>query len=286
MATINFTYKYPYCGYGETGRFRNVYSDSRITSNGNYTYPVVFNNPVPNVSHIKINVDVDNTGSGTVLGISWDFKVYRNSYGWVKIQTFTMPEDGIYTVDCDIPNYTITQYLCVPSSRQSSSRTWGIGYDTESMVITETLEANELTTGMFQYGVFTNRSGVKKDLTEVHVNIGGSLLQATDILVNIDDTLVSLAPVNSAYLKTESEIMYLYKFIPPSDGTYKIKVKRLSGDHEIRFYDSEFTQLYDGYFYDRSFALTEGSVYYITLTHYYSNSNVGESYLQIYKEGV
>ena len=67
MATVNFTYNYPYCGYGETGRFRNVYSDSRITINGNYTYPVLFNTPVPNVSHIKIAVDVDNTGCGLEL---------------------------------------------------------------------------------------------------------------------------------------------------------------------------------------------------------------------------
>ena len=143
---------------------------------------------------------------------------------------------------------------------------------------------NELSTGMFQYGVFTNRSGVKKDLTEVYVNIGGTLTQATDILVNIDDELVSLAPVYSAYLKTESEIMYLYKFIPPADGAYKIQVKRLSGDHEIRLYDSTFTPLYEGYFYNQSFLLTEGSVYYITITHYYANEEVGESYLQIYKE--
>lgn len=110
-------------------------------------------------------------------------------------------------------------------------------------------------------------------------------LQPGDIC-RVGEGGIAVKSVENGYLKTESEIMYLYKFIPPSDGTYKIKVKRLSGDHEIRFYDSEFTQLYDGYFYDRSFALTEGSVYYITLTHYYSNSNVGESYLQIYKEGV
>ena len=284
MATVNFTYDYPYTYYSEEkGRFTWKWSESRVSLNGCYTYPVQFNSSIPKCSHINFDLEIENTGSGTVLGRSWDFFIYRDGYGWYEVMTFTLPDDGKYTIDSDISNYNISKIACVPSSNPGSSRTWTNGCSINSITITETLEANELSTGMFQYGVFTNRSGVKKDLTEVYINIGGSLVQATDILVNIDDTLVSLAPVHSAHLTTESEIVYLYKFIPPSDGTYKIKVKRLSGDHEIRLYDSTFTQLYDGFFYDRSFSLTEGSVYYITLTHYYS-ADESESYLQIYKE--
>ncbi|MCR4719780.1 MAG: hypothetical protein K5768_09150 [Firmicutes bacterium] len=287
MATIGFTYDYPYTYYNEErGRFTWQWSESRVTLNRCYTYPVQFNSSLPKCSHINLDLEIENTGSGTVLDRSWDFYVYRDSYGWYEAMTFTLPSDGKYTIDCDLNDYNISKLAFVPSSNPGSSRTWTTGCSINQIRITETLEINELASGTFQYGVFTNRSGVKKDLTEVYANIGGTLTQATNIFANANGTLVSLAPVYSAYLRTESEIMYLYKFIPPSDGTYKIKVKRQSGDHEIRFYDGEFTQLYDGYFYDRSFSLTEGSVYYITLTHYYANTDVGESYLQIYKEGV
>lgn len=283
MARVNFTYDYPYCGYGDTGRFKCHWSDSQIKINGNYTHPMIFNSTVPICNHLKVYIEITNTGSGTVMGISWDFMVYRLNYGWTTLQTFTLPDDGKYTIDCDVPNYGITQFLVVPSYRQSTSRTWENWYRIDSLTVTESLEANEPATGVFQYGVFTNRSGLKNELTEVYVNIGGTLKQATDILVDNGVTLVSIAPVYSAYLKTEQECLTLYKFIPQSDGNYKIQVKRQSGDHEIRFYNSEFSPLYEGYFYNRSFSLTEGSVYYITLTHYYS-ADESESYLQIYKE--
>ena len=286
MPTIDFTYNYPYCGYGDTGRYKNHWSETRTTLNGNYTYPMLFNSTVPKVSHLVIDLEVTNTGSGTVLGISWDFKVYRSSGGWTNVKTFTLPSDGIYTLECDVPNYNITQFAFIPSSRQSSSRTWDVWYNVEEMRITETITLNELQTGTFQYGLFTNRSGIKKDLTEVYANIDGTLIQATDILVNIDGDLVPLSPVYSAHLVTESETMVLYRFEPPESGTYKIQNKRLSGDHEIRLYDSSFTQMHDGYFYTRSFDLVQGSVYYITMTHYYYSSDTGESNLQVYKEDV
>ena len=77
--------------------------------------------------------------------------------------------------------------------------------------------------------------------------------------------------------------MKLYKFTPITDGNYTIKVNRKSGDHEIRLYDSEFNPMTDSYFYERSFALTAGSVLYISVTHYYS-ADAGESTLQIFKE--
>lgn len=283
MATVNFTYDYPYCGYGDTGRFKCHWSDSQIKINGNYTHPMIFNSTVPICNHLKVYIEITNTGSGTVMGISWDFMVYRLNYGWTTLQTFTLPDDGKYTIDCDVPNYGITQFLAVPSYRQSTSRTWENWYRIDSLTVTESLEANEPKTGMFQYGVFTNRSGLKNELTEVYVNIGGTLKQATDILVDNGVTLVSIAPVYSAYLKTEQEEIHLYRFTPPMDGKFRIKQKSLFGNHQIRLYDSAFTPLYDGYFNNRSFSLTEGSVYYITLTHYYT-AGESESYLQIYKE--
>ena len=283
MATVNFTYDYPYCGYGDTGRFRHHWADSQVTINGNYTYPMVFNSTVPICNHLKVYIEITNTGYGTVVGITWNFMVYRLNYGWVTLQTFTMPDDGIYTVECDVPNYGITQFLAAPSYRVGSGRTWENWYYVQSMTVTESLELNEPATGMFQYGVFTNRSGLKNELTEVYVNMGGTLKQATDILVNNGVSLVSLAPVYSSYLKTEKEEVHLYRFVPTADGKFRIKQKKLAGNHQMQFYDSTYTPLYDGPFNDRSFSLTEGSVYYITLTHNYS-AGESESYLQIYKE--
>ena len=77
--------------------------------------------------------------------------------------------------------------------------------------------------------------------------------------------------------------MLIFALTPETSGKYKMQVKRLSGDHEIRLYSSDFQVLYDGYFYDSSFELTAGTLYYITLTHYYA-ADISDSYLQIYKE--
>ena len=135
MATVNFTYDYPYAGYGEDGRFQAQWSESRKTLNGCYTYPMVFNTAVPGCKHIKMNVEIENTGSGTVLGRSWDFFVYRQSNGWYEVCSFTLPDDGKYTIDTDISNYTITQIACVPSSNPGSSRTWSTWYGIVQLTI-------------------------------------------------------------------------------------------------------------------------------------------------------
>ena len=51
----------------------------------------------------------------------------------------------------------------------------------------------------------------------------------------------------------------------------------------MHLYNSDFTEITDSYFYDKSFELTAGTLYYITVTHYYY-ADASESYLQIYKE--
>lgn len=281
--TISFKYDYPYYGYRENTKYGNRWSSSRTTLNGCYTYPMVFNNAVPGVRHIKIDVEVTNTGSGTIYGRSWDFMVYRQSYGWVDIMTFTMPSDGIYMIDADIPNYNITQFAVVPSSNPGSSRAWESWFGVEQLTITESITTMDLITGEFQYGIFPNYYGVDESINEVFVNIGGVLTRASEILVNMDGTTVSLPKVSSGYFKSASEQMKVFEFTVPETGSYVIKNKRLSGDHEIRLYDSSFNQLNDGYFYSQSFALTGGTLLYIALTHYYY-ADTSESYLQIYKE--
>ncbi len=85
MANINFKYDYPYIGYGEKGRFQYQWSESRTTLNRCYTYPLLFNTAVPGCLHITMDIEIENTGSGTVLGRSWDFYIYRQSYGWYEV---------------------------------------------------------------------------------------------------------------------------------------------------------------------------------------------------------
>ncbi len=71
MVNINFKYDYPYVGYGEKGRFQYQWSESRVTLNKCYTYPLLFNTAVPGCLHITMDIEIENTGSGTVLGRSW-----------------------------------------------------------------------------------------------------------------------------------------------------------------------------------------------------------------------
>ena len=283
MGTIDFIYDYPYPGYGDFARFQCYWSETRVSLNGCYTYPMAFNNTVPGCRHLKISIEITNTGSGTIFNRDWEFKVRKSNGSWVDVETFTLPDTGLYTVDCDIDNLDITMFAFVPSSNPGSSKKWSSWYVVEQLTLTETLEVQETGTGMFQYGVFANRSGLKKTLQEVYANVDGVLVPAKDILVNFEGRLYSLPRVHSAYIKTESESTSIFVFIPEEDGQYCITQKDISGDHELRLYTGDFEMMYDDYFYTKSFSLTEGSVYYITITHYY-DAEISESYLQIYKE--
>lgn len=281
--TISFRYDYPYCGYRAKAKYGNQWASGRTTLNDCNTYPMVFNNTVPSCSHIKIDIEITNTGSGTVYGRSWDFMVYRQSYGWVDILTFTLPSDGKYTIDCDMPGHNITKFAFVPSSNPGSNRTWDSWFDVKQLSIAETVTTANLTTGEFQYGIFPNYYGVSQQINETYVNIGGTLTKDKDILINIDGTLTSIPPVYSGYFKSTSEQMKVFEFTPMDSASYMITQKRVAGDHEIRLYDSGFNQMSDGYFYNQAFALTGGSLYYISVTHYYNNESAGESWLQVHK---
>ena len=283
MATVNFKYSYPYAGYGEDGKYQTQWADSRVKINNCNVYPMEFNTKIQNCNHMKIYIEITNTGSGNVCGINWDFFVYRQNYGWYEVKTFKMPSDGIYTLECDIAGYTITKFVIVPSSDPGSNRTWESWFRVDELVITESMEMTELQTNVFQYGLFVNQGGVVPQINEVFANINGILVPATGIYSNMDDVLVPIQTVSSYQYITQKESMALFSFTPEIDGKYKIQVKRLSGDHEIRLYSSDFQELYDGFFYDQSFELTAGTLYYITLTHYYA-ADISDSYLQIYKE--
>jgi len=283
MANINFKYDYPYVGYGEKGRFQYKWSESRVTLNRCYTYLLLFNTAVPGCSHITMDIEIENTGSGTVLGRSWDFYIYRQNYGWYEVCSFALPDNGKYTIDTDISNYTITQIACVPSSNPGSSRTWSTWYGITKLTINENITLSELDNDKYFYGVFPNNYGIEKRPSEVFANIDGTLKKATAVYANVEGSLKQVPMLLSAEIKTDSETMKLYKFTPTTNDNYTVKVNRKSGDHEIRLYDSDFKPMTDSYFYEQSFALTANSVFYISVTHYY-NADASESTLQIFKE--
>ena len=279
--TISFNYKYPYFYYGEKPKYGIKWSANQTTLNGCYTYPMEINNAV-NCKHIKFDIEVVDTGYGTVTNRSWDFMVYRQSYGWIDIGVFTLPASGEYTVDFDV-NYVITKLAVVPSSNPGSSRTWTTAIMPVDIIVTESVTTVDLQTNEFTYGVFPNYYGVSQNVVEVFVNVDGVLKKATNILANVDDTLLQIPKVYSGYFKTTAEQMRVFEFTPTVTAPHTIKQKSISGDHEIRLYDSSFNMVDESYFYNKTFTLTGGSLYYIAVTHYYNNTNTGESYLQIYK---
>ena len=283
MATVDFVYDYPYIGYSEKKKYGCQWSENREKINGCYTYPMVFNNTVPGCKHMKISIEIENTGYGSIYDIEWVFMVCDINRGWYDIETFILPETGLYTVDCDIDSLDIIRFTFVPSTNPGSSKTWDNWFEVERLVITETFDTLPLSTGEFHNGIYPNKYGIKKTACEVFVNIDGVLKKATDIMLNYDGALKSVPPVYSDHYVSESESGWLYCFIPNTDGKYRIREKQISGDHELRLYSVDFTKLYDGYFYDQSFELKAGAFYYIYVSHYY-NAETSESYLQIYKE--
>ena len=284
MATLDFTYDYPYPGYGDKGRLHAQWSETQKSLNGSYTYPMCFNNTVKGCKHLKIKIEINNTGAGTILGINWDFFVCTANGLWHYIKTFILPETGEYVLDCDINNLDITQFAFVPTSNPGTSRTWENWYEIQQITLTESIVIQDLQEGMFQYGVFVNYMGFEEALNEVYANIDGNLVQATDIMVNVGGKLISLPTVISGYAYSNTDVPYLYIFEPPSTGTYTFRRKRISGDHEIRLYTLGGKKMHDGYFYNESFELTGGNMYVIILTHYPGEGNESKSYLQIYKE--
>ena len=284
MATVNFVYDYPYCGGGEEPRFGCSWQEDTVRLNNCNVHPKVFNQMVPGCTHIQIEMEVETTTGNSVTNRNWDLYLYTDTRSWRKIITFLMPESGAHILDCDIDGRSFTKFALVPSSNPGSYTEWTTWFVVTRMTVTEQLEVGSLITGNYLYGMFISRAGVQEEPAEVFCNIKGALTRATDILVNIDGTLQSVAVVHSANTKSSDDKPCLYAFTPTTSGTYRITYKRLSGDHEIRFYNADFSPVKEGYFFDDSFELTAGTLYYITLTHFCYEEDPSESDLQIFKE--
>ena len=285
MATVNFVYNYPYCGGGEEPRFGCSWQDSSVRLNGCNVHPKVFNQMVPGCRFIQLEMGITNSSGASVTNRNWDLYILQSTGTWRKVTTFFLPESGEYILDCDIDNRSFTKFAVVPSSNPSSYTEWSIWCVVTKLTITEKLEVYTLSTGTYFAGVMVSRSGVGHEITEVFVNHNGALTRATDVLINVNGTLKSVVPVYSSGVCSSTDLPCLFSFTPAVSGTYRITNKRYTGDHEIRFYNADFSPVGgEEYFYDESFELTAGTLYYITLTHFCYEDEQSESDLQIYKE--
>ena len=291
--TINFQYKYPYSVWSENSRFRMAYDTSQTYLSGNYTYPMTFQTTYPYVVRMKITFYAENGAGTSILNRNWYFYLYNGS-SWYTVVSFTMPQTGTnsstgkaygeYTWEGNVGYSGVRKFAAVPTSQMSSGTSWTNGITIEEMTVQESVTTVDFVTTDY-FTAFPNYGGVTQRPTQVYANIGGTITAAKKVLANIGGTLVELPPVyNGAYTSTVPDSFRLYEFTPPSTGTYRILVSKNSGDHEARLCNSSFVDQNGGsYFYDSSFALTGGSVYYIMLTHYVYNTDTSDSVIFITK---
>jgi hypothetical protein len=278
---VNFQYKYPYGVWTAASRYKVDYDTTRVTLSGNYTYPLSFvATTKPYIVRAKVTISASNTSGTSILNRSW--YLYRYTTSWATVATFTMPADGVYVWEGTI-GATVGKFAAVPTATMSSGTEWTLGLSVDEMIVQESVTTADLGSGEY-FAAFPNQSGVTQRPTKVYANIGGTLTAAKKIYANIGGALTELPPVYSGtYTSTIPDSMRLFEFTPTVSGTYRFEIYRKSGDHEARLYDSSFNKLDDGYFYNGSFALTGGSLYYIMLTHYVTNTDAADSVLIINK---
>ena len=232
---------------------------------------------------MQIEIEIGDKSGTSVLNRNWCLYVRLASGTWKKVTTFLLPETGEYTLDADIPNYDITMFTFVPETRLSYA-SWSSWFSVAELTVTETLEVNSLTEGKYFYGIYPSMGGIKEEPVQVYFNNGGTLVQAKGVYVNVNGTLKAVSGVSSGHFSSDTDKPILCKFVPDETGTYRVFTKCVSGDHEIRLYNADFSPVRQSYFYDRSFELTQGTTYYATLTHFCYESEPSESELLILKE--
>jgi hypothetical protein len=288
--SLNFQYKYPYNIWSSDSRFYMEWDTSRVSLSGNYTYPLSFKKTYPYIVKARITITASNVSGTSVLNRSWYLYLYNGS--WRSLVTFTMPSSGEYTWEGTVGYSNCQKFTAVPTSTLSTSTEWNLGLNVEGLWIQESLTTVDLSTADYLSDLFTNQSGVQLNPCQVSVNIGGVITKATKALVNMGGTLTELPTAHSGtYTTTAPESMRVFEFTPSVTGIYRIEISQKSGDHEGRLYSSTFVQVHPngssnsegGYFYSGEFSLTGGSVYFLSLIHYYSNTATADSVVLINK---
>lgn len=286
---IDFVMQYPYFNYTSKSKYGYLESDTQERVNRCDVWPYVFNNPIPRCQGFRVGLKVekDPIYLRYVTSRDWYIYVYRQSYGWSKAATVYVPEAEWVYVDISISEITITKVVAVPSYLPSGYTQWFTSMSLENMRYSTNLNTLDLTTNGYFKNVLVNQYGIDTTkVNELSVNIGGTLTRAKQVFVNIDGMLTEIPFIPSGRLQTlNTEDFAVYEFTAPSNGNYTFKIKQTTGDHDGWLYDSSFTPLNENYFDSQAFTLSQGSVYYILLMQYYTNTTPADSVLQVISEG-
>jgi len=271
---MDLTYTCPYNAWD--------WDTQQATFHSNYAYPMVLKYPLLKCSSFTITAEL--FSSYTIpFNRSWEVQVYTGS-SWYVAATFTMPaatdrgsdvaERYYASITVDVTLSTkrnITKIVAVPATTINRSYTWSQFYTFyRGAVVTETLTPETLVDGNSFCGIYSQRSGLKKKPATVYTNIGGSLTEATAVLVNIDGELVNIPKMKQfAFLPTTKHQRTLLEFTPTNDATYTIDSTTpysdtsTLGDADMLIFDKDLMQLESGVTTNISFDMVAGNTYYI-----------------------
>ena len=290
---INFQHNYPYSVWSSASRFQMDWSPTQISLNGfsNMNF-LETRRTTPFVVSATINVGCMPTSGTNATNRSWRLYWFNGSV-W-NFHAFTMPWadwntwanfTGTWTF-----NSNITRIAACPAS-SASSHWWQSSFGIDVLRVQENLNTVTFASNEYFSGLLTDRSGVIQRPHQIHANVDGVLHRATQVHINVDGVLRALPPAyNASWVTTAPDSMRVYEFTPPTTGTYRIEVVRNSGDHEVRMFNSSFGRIHPNgtsgntdtsYFYSGDFSLTAGTLYYISLIHYYLNTSTADSVLFI-----
>lgn len=286
---IDFIMQYPYFSYTSNSKYGYMESDTQERVNSCDVWPYVFNNPIPRCQGFRVGLYVEKDPDYTryVTDRDWYIYVYRYGYGWSKAETVYVLEAEWVYADVSLPDKTITKVVATPSYTPSSYTQWFTSMTLENMRFATNLNTLDLTANGYFKNIMVNRYGIDtSSVNELSVNLNGIITKAKQVFVNTDGNLTEIPHVPSGRLQTiNSEDFAVFEFIPQVSGDYTFSIKQSTGDHDGWLYDSSFNLLNETYFDTQTFTLSQGSVYYILLMQYYTNTTPADSVLQVITEG-
>lgn len=285
---IDFIMNYPYFIYDGNAKYGYQSSETQVYLNDCNVWPYVFNNPIPRCVGFKIGIyaEKDNVHSLPVTNRNWYIYIYRQSQGWVKVDTVYVAEATWVYATLSFTEKTITKVVAVPSYVPSTSTQWITSLSLENLKFITNLNTIDLSANGYFKGVLANYYGLNStSINELTVNVEGTLTKSKRIFVNIEGSLTEIPYVPSSRLQTvNKEDFAVFEFTPQTAGNFRFVIKQNTGDHDGWLYDSSFNLLNTDYFDNQSFTLSQGSVYYILLMQYYTSTTPADSVLQVIKE--
>lgn len=301
---MQVTHWYPYIGYwGEKYKYGQDYDDGRVYLSGNYTYPVTPNTPIPNVSKLKFYLWIRTQYYTSLFNRQWYIYAYTNS-GWEMIKSITMPtyedsgdstDDQRYsasiTVDIELTTKkTITKMAAVPSSRMGSSATWYATFDIEEAEITENIPDAVLSDSDYFCGIQEKRySSLYTSPRKIEANVDGVLKTATEIMVNVNGSLVALPKMQQYnFVATAKEQAVVIPFTPSRSGRHTINAsEQYAGSANesyayFKVYDSEMNEVTTYYTTNTSLELEAGKQYKIIAIDHPYYTDLAQRVIKVY----